>query len=93
MNQAHDSSHFLSEFKWSGLSSILYKVHRTTLLVEAMLIGSAPEWAHSDGGSAGLHPSNLQDYRCASKAINLCKTAPIVLWKTVHSLAFFVLSQ
>ena len=34
------------------------------------LIGPKPQWARSDGGEAGLHPSNIHDNAYAVGAID-----------------------
>src|SRR5437667_257419 len=38
-----------------------FEVHYNSARTGIRLIGPQPEWARSDGGEAGLHPSNIHD--------------------------------
>ena len=54
------------------------------------LIGPAPRWARTDGGEAGLHPSNLHDNAYAIGAIDFTGDMPIILGPDGPSLGGFV---
>ncbi len=54
------------------------------------LIGPAPKWARTDGGEAGLHPSNLHDNAYAIGAIDFTGDMPIILGPDGPSLGGFV---
>lgn len=54
------------------------------------LIGPKPEWARTDGGEAGLHPSNLHDNAYAIGTIDFTGDMPIILGPDGPSLGGFV---
>lgn len=53
------------------------------------LDGPKPTWARSDGGDAGLHPSNLHDCPYSVGALNLSGDTPILLGPDGPSLGGF----
>ncbi|MGW0178063.1 urea carboxylase [Nocardia sp. NPDC003345] len=53
------------------------------------LAGPKPTWARSDGGDAGLHPSNLHDCPYSVGALNLSGDTPILLGPDGPSLGGF----
>ncbi|WP_459547315.1 urea carboxylase [Nocardia sp. X0981] len=53
------------------------------------LAGPKPVWARSDGGDAGLHPSNLHDCPYSVGALNLSGDTPILLGPDGPSLGGF----
>ncbi|WP_300034293.1 5-oxoprolinase/urea amidolyase family protein [uncultured Roseobacter sp.] len=67
-----------------------YQVHFNSDRTGVRLIGPAPEWARSDGGEAGLHPSNLHDNAYALGAIDFTGDMPIILGPDGPSLGGFV---
>jgi urea carboxylase len=54
------------------------------------LIGPKPRWARSDGGEAGLHPSNIHDNAYALGAVDFTGDMPVVLGPDGPSLGGFV---
>jgi urea carboxylase len=54
------------------------------------LIGPKPGWARTDGGEAGLHPSNLHDNAYAIGTIDFTGDMPIILGPDGPSLGGFV---
>ncbi|MCD8166595.1 MAG: 5-oxoprolinase/urea amidolyase family protein [Bacteroides sp.] len=56
------------------------------------LVGPTPKWARSDGGEAGLHPSNIHDNAYAVGAIDFTGDMPIILGPDGPSLGGFVCS-
>lgn len=67
-----------------------YRVHFNSDRTGVRLIGPAPAWARSDGGEAGLHPSNLHDNAYAVGAIDFTGDMPIILGPDGPSLGGFV---
>jgi urea carboxylase len=54
------------------------------------LIGPKPQWARTDGGEAGLHPSNIHDNAYAVGAIDFTGDMPVILGPDGPSLGGFV---
>ncbi|MFL6158086.1 MAG: 5-oxoprolinase/urea amidolyase family protein [Marmoricola sp.] len=54
------------------------------------LVGPIPGWARSDGGEAGLHPSNLHDSAYPVGGIMLSGDTPVIVGKDGPSLGGFV---
>lgn len=90
LNGPHASEDFLREETLEGIWTTSYEVHHATNRLGARLIGPAPKWTRNDGGSAGLHPSNLHDYTYAPGAVNFSGNTPIVLMLDGPSLGGFV---
>lgn len=67
-----------------------WKVHHHSSRTGIRLIGPKPEWARSDGGEAGLHPSNIHDNPYAIGAIDFTGDMPIILGPDGPSLGGFV---
>ena len=66
-----------------------YEVHFNSARTGVRLIGPKPEWARTDGGEAGLHPSNLHDNAYAVGAIDFTGDMPIILGPDGPSLGGF----
>jgi urea carboxylase len=54
------------------------------------LIGPAPDWARTDGGEAGLHPSNIHDSAYPVGGIMLAGNTPVIVGPDGPSLGGFV---
>jgi urea carboxylase len=67
-----------------------YEVHYNSARTGIRLIGPRPGWARSDGGEAGLHPSNIHDTPYAVGAIDFTGDTPIILGPDGPSLGGFV---
>jgi urea carboxylase len=67
-----------------------WKVHHNSSRTGVRLIGPKPYWARSDGGDAGLHPSNLHDNAYAVGAIDFTGDMPVILGPDGPSLGGFV---
>lgn len=67
-----------------------WEVHYNSSRTGVRLIGPHPEWARSDGGEAGLHPSNIHDNAYAFGAIDFTGDMPIILGPDGPSLGGFV---
>ena len=80
-------------FKDSYIDTFLateWKVHFNSARTGVRLIGPKPEWARSDGGEAGLHPSNIHDNPYAIGAIDFTGDMPVILGPDGPSLGGFV---
>lgn len=67
-----------------------WEIHYNSSRTGVRLIGPKPEWARSDGGEAGLHPSNIHDNAYAIGAIDFTGDMPVILGPDGPSLGGFV---
>ena len=67
-----------------------WKVHHNSSRTGVRLIGPKPQWTRSDGGEAGLHPSNIHDNAYAIGAVDFTGDMPIILGPDGPSLGGFV---
>ena len=67
-----------------------WEVHYNSNRTGVRLIGPKPEWARTDGGEAGLHPSNIHDNAYAIGAIDFTGDMPVILGPDGPSLGGFV---
>jgi urea carboxylase len=67
-----------------------WEVHFNSSRTGVRLIGPKPRWARSDGGEAGLHPSNIHDNAYAVGTLNFTGDMPILLGPDGPSLGGFV---
>lgn len=67
-----------------------WQVHYNSNRLGIRLVGPKPVWARSDGGEAGLHPSNVHDCEYALGSINFSGDTPIILTRDGPSLGGFV---
>jgi urea carboxylase len=67
-----------------------WEVHYNSARTGVRLIGPKPEWARTDGGEAGLHPSNIHDNAYAVGAIDFTGDMPVILGPDGPSLGGFV---
>ncbi|TRL40848.1 urea carboxylase [Rhizobium straminoryzae] len=86
----HGAPDFFLEEDIATLFSTPYEVHFNSARTGVRLIGPAPKWARTDGGEAGLHPSNLHDNAYAIGAIDFTGDMPIILGPDGPSLGGFV---
>ncbi|MDR1942009.1 MAG: 5-oxoprolinase/urea amidolyase family protein, partial [Endomicrobium sp.] len=86
----HCDGEFLKEEFLQTLADTKYKVHFNSSRTGVRLIGPAPQWARTDGGQAGLHPSNIHDTAYAVGALDLTGDMPILLGPDGPSLGGFV---
>ncbi len=78
---AEDIHHFFSA-EWG--------VHHNSSRTGVRLLGPKPEWARTDGGEAGLHPSNIHDNAYAIGAVDFTGDMPVILGPDGPSLGGFV---
>jgi urea carboxylase len=86
----HGAPDFFQDGDIENLFSAAYEVHFNSARTGVRLIGPAPKWARSDGGEAGLHPSNVHDNAYAIGAIDFTGDMPIILGPDGPSLGGFV---
>ena len=67
-----------------------WTVHFNSARTGVRLVGPRPGWARTDGGEAGLHPSNIHDTGYAVGAVDLTGDMPIILGPDGPSLGGFV---
>ena len=67
-----------------------WEVHYNSSRTGVRLIGPRPEWARSDGGEAGMHPSNIHDNAYAFGSIDFTGDMPVILGPDGPSLGGFV---
>ncbi len=67
-----------------------WEVHFNSSRTGVRLIGPKPKWARTDGGEAGLHPSNIHDNAYAIGAVDFTGDMPVILGPDGPSLGGFV---
>lgn len=67
-----------------------WTVHYNSNRLGVRLTGPKPSWARTDGGEAGLHPSNIHDCEYAIGSINFTGDSPVILTHDGPSLGGFV---
>ena len=67
-----------------------WEVHYNSNRLGIRLLGPKPTWTRSDGGEAGLHPSNIHDCEYAIGSVNFTGDMPVILTRDGPSLGGFV---
>jgi urea carboxylase len=86
----HGAPDFFTQEDIEMFFSTSWKVHYNSDRTGVRLIGPKPVWARTDGGEAGLHPSNIHDNAYAVGAIDFTGDMPIILGPDGPSLGGFV---
>jgi urea carboxylase len=86
----HGAPDFFKDADIATLFAATYEVHHNSARTGVRLIGPKPSWARTDGGEAGLHPSNIHDNAYAVGAIDFTGDMPILLGPDGPSLGGFV---
>ncbi|OYW44341.1 MAG: urea carboxylase, partial [Azorhizobium sp. 12-66-6] len=86
----HGAPDFFQDADIADLFDATYEVHFNSARTGVRLMGPTPRWARTDGGEAGLHPSNLHDNAYAVGAIDFTGDMPIILGPDGPSLGGFV---
>ena len=81
---------FLAAGYLDELCASTYTVNFDSARTGVRLDGPVPQWARTDGGEAGLHPSNVHDNPYAIGALDLTGDQPILLGPDGPSLGGFV---
>ncbi|WP_417509369.1 urea carboxylase [Methylophaga sp.] len=86
----HGAPDFFTDNDIEMFFSTDWKIHYNSSRTGVRLIGPRPEWARTDGGEAGLHPSNIHDNAYAVGSIDFTGDMPIILGPDGPSLGGFV---
>ena len=86
----HGAPDFFSEDAIEEFFNADWQVHYNSNRLGIRLVGPKPSWTRTDGGEAGLHPSNVHDNEYAIGSINFTGDFPVILTKDGPSLGGFV---
>jgi urea carboxylase len=86
----HGAPDFFTPADIEMLFATDWEVHYNSARTGVRLIGPKPTWARTDGGEAGLHPSNIHDNAYAIGTIDFTGDMPIILGPDGPSLGGFV---
>jgi len=86
----HGAPDFFTEDAIKMFFDTAWEVHYNSNRLGIRLNGPKPTWTRSDGGEAGLHPSNIHDTEYAIGSINFTGDMPVILTKDGPSLGGFV---
>lgn len=86
----HGAPDFFTEKSVTGFFAAEWVVHHNSDRTGVRLIGPKPEWARTDGGEAGLHPSNVHDVPYSIGAVDFTGDLPVILGPDGPSLGGFV---
>jgi urea carboxylase len=86
----HGAPEFFTPADIDTLVGTDYVVHFNSDRTGVRLAGPKPQWARSDGGEAGLHPSNIHDSAYCVGALDFTGDTPILLGPDGPSLGGFV---
>ncbi|BBC37850.1 Urea carboxylase [Streptomyces graminofaciens] len=86
----HAAPEFFTEEDIHEFYAADWKVHFNSARTGVRLVGPKPRWARSDGGEAGLHPSNIHDTPYSVGAVDYTGDMPVLLGPDGPSLGGFV---
>ncbi|WP_445372585.1 urea carboxylase [Methylomonas sp. HW2-6] len=86
----HGAPDFFTDEDIAEFFATDWEVHYNSNRTGIRLIGPKPRWARSDGGEAGLHPSNIHDNAYAIGAVDFTGDMPVILGPDGPSLGGFV---
>ncbi len=86
----HGAPDFFTDTDITTFFDTAWEVHYNSSRTGVRLIGPKPQWARSDGGEAGLHPSNIHDNAYAIGSIDFTGDMPVILGPDGPSLGGFV---
>jgi urea carboxylase len=86
----HGAPDFFTDEDVSTFFASEWKVHHNSDRTGVRLIGPKPKWARTDGGEAGLHPSNIHDVAYSIGAVDFTGDLPVILGPDGPSLGGFV---
>jgi urea carboxylase len=86
----HGAPDFFTQEDIDTFFQTAWKVHYNSDRTGVRLIGPHPKWARTDGGEAGLHPSNIHDNAYAVGTVDFTGNMPVVLGPDGPSLGGFV---
>lgn len=86
----HGAPDFFTDEDIHAFFTTDWNVHHNSSRTGVRLLGPKPQWARSDGGEAGLHPSNIHDNAYAIGAVDFTGDMPVILGPDGPSLGGFV---
>ncbi len=86
----HGAPDFFTESDMQAFFAATWEVHYNSNRTGVRLLGPKPTWARSDGGEAGLHPSNIHDNAYALGTVDFTGDMPVILGPDGPSLGGFV---
>ncbi|MBX9848068.1 MAG: 5-oxoprolinase/urea amidolyase family protein, partial [Rhodocyclaceae bacterium] len=86
----HGAPDFFTDSDIETFFATDWEIHYNSSRTGVRLIGPRPEWARTDGGEAGLHPSNIHDNAYAIGAVDFTGDMPVILGPDGPSLGGFV---
>lgn len=86
----HGAPEFFTRNDFDTIISTDYEVHFNSDRTGVRMVGPQPQWARTDGGEAGLHPSNIHDNAYSIGALDFTGDTPILLGPDGPSLGGFV---
>ncbi|OQR61093.1 urea carboxylase [Streptomyces maremycinicus] len=86
----HAAPEFFTEDDIRDFYAAEWKVHFNSARTGVRLVGPKPRWARTDGGEAGLHPSNIHDTPYSVGAVDYTGDMPVLLGPDGPSLGGFV---
>ncbi len=86
----HGAPEFFTRADMHAIVGTDYTVHFNSDRTGVRLDGPRPQWARTDGGEAGLHPSNIHDNAYCVGALDFTGDTPILLGPDGPSLGGFV---
>ncbi|SEK86728.1 urea carboxylase [Nitrosovibrio tenuis] len=86
----HGAPDFFTDEDVETFFAVDWEVHYNSSRSGVRLIGPRPQWARSDGGEAGLHPSNIHDNAYAVGSVDFTGDMPVILGPDGPSLGGFV---
>jgi urea carboxylase len=81
---------FFTDDDMAEFFAATWEVHYNSSRTGVRLLGTKPKWARSDGGEAGLHPSNIHDNAYAVGTVDFTGDMPVILGPDGPSLGGFV---
>ena len=86
----HGAPDYLTDEGVTALFGAAWTVDHRADRTGVRLVGPTPQWSRTDGGEAGIHPSNLHDSAYPVGGIMLSGDTPVIVGKDGPSLGGFV---
>ncbi|HVL01082.1 MAG TPA: 5-oxoprolinase/urea amidolyase family protein, partial [Dongiaceae bacterium] len=86
----HGAPDFFTDQDITTFFAAEWEVHYNSSRTGIRLVGPKPQWARTDGGEAGMHPSNIHDNAYAIGTIDFTGDMPVILGPDGPSLGGFV---
>ena len=86
----HGAPDFFTDKDINTFFNTDWEIHYNSSRTGIRLVGPKPQWARSDGGEAGMHPSNIHDNAYAIGTVDFTGDMPVILGPDGPSLGGFV---